>query len=121
MIPFLITCLVTAASLLIISRLPLGIEVDSSGKAIVAGLVFGVLNAIGKPILVIFTLPITIVTFGLFLLLINPIIFGLAAWLVDGFRLKWGFWSAVLGSVALTVVNSLLNTFLASAFPNYFS
>jgi len=46
MIPFLITCLVTAASLLIISRLPLGIEVDSTGKAIVAGLVFGVLNAV---------------------------------------------------------------------------
>jgi putative membrane protein len=119
MIPFLITCLVTAVSLLIISRLPLGIEVDSTGKAIVAGLVFGLLNAFVKPVLAILTFPLTILTLGLFLLLLNVIIFGLAAWLVHGFRLKWGIWSAILGTIALSIINSVLFSILSAVFPNY--
>jgi putative membrane protein len=48
-------------------------------------------------------------TLGLFSVVINAIIFGLAAWLVEGFRLRWGIWSALIGSIALAVLNSLIN------------
>lgn len=104
----LIAWSVTAISLLIVSKLPTGVEIDSFGKAIVSALVFGLLNAIVKPILFVLTIPITIVTLGLFLLILNAIIFGLAAAIVSGFRLRWGFWSALIGSIALSIVNSLI-------------
>lgn len=118
MVQFLITALVTAVSLLLISKLPLGIDVDSPWKAVVAGIIFGLLNAFVKPIVFWLTLPFTVVTLGLFLLVLNAFIFGLAAWLVEGFRLRWGFWSAVLGAIALSLINSVLSFVLQSVFPN---
>lgn len=108
MIPLLITLLVTAVSLLIISKLPTGVEIDSAGKALVSAVVFGILNALLRPILSFIAFPITFLTFGLFALIINAVIFGLAAALVTGFRLRWGFWSALIGSFALGVINSLI-------------
>lgn len=109
----LITWLVTTASLLIISSLPfLGVDIVSFPKALLSAAVFGVLNAFLQPILQILALPITIVTLGLFALVVNAIVFGLAAWLVRGFSLRWGFWSALLGSIALTFINSLLFQFV---------
>lgn len=104
----LIAWLVTSVSLFVISRLPLGIEIDSFGKAVVSALVFGVLNALVKPVVSTLALPITFITFGLFALVVNAIIFGLAALLVKGFRLKWGVWSALIGSVVLSLLNSLI-------------
>ncbi len=118
MTDFLITAVVTAISLIIIAQLPLGIEVDNVGKAIVAGIVFGILNAFVKPILFWLTIPLTVVTLGLFLLIVNAIIFALAAWLVQGFRLRWGFWSALLGTLALSFLNSILFFILEKIFPN---
>ncbi|KYC35539.1 hypothetical protein WA1_06870 [Scytonema hofmannii PCC 7110] len=102
------TWLVTAVSFLIISRLPIGVEVDSFGKALIAAAVFGILNAILGPILTFFTFPFIILTLGLFFFILNAIIFGLAAYLVPGFRLRWGIWSALLGSFSLAIINSLL-------------
>jgi putative membrane protein len=104
----LIPWLVTTISLLIISKLPIGIEIDSFGKALVSAAVFGILNALVKPILFWLTIPITILTLGLFLLILNAIILGLAAYLVSGFRLRFGFWSALLGAFLLGLVNSLI-------------
>ena len=118
MISFLVTAIVTGISFVIIAKLPIGVEVDSMGKAIVAGIVFGILNGIIKPILFFLTLPFTIVTLGLFALILNAIIFGLAAWLVEGFRLRWGWWSAFLGTFSLSVVNSILYFILDKIFPN---
>ena len=118
MTDFLITAVVTAISLIIIAQLPLGIEIDNVGKAIVAGIVFGILNAFVKPILFWLTIPLTIVSLGLFLLILNAIIFALAAWLVQGFRLLWGFWSALLGTLALSFLNSILMFILEKIFPN---
>lgn len=103
-----IVWLVTTASFLIISRLPLGIEIDSVNKAIISAAVFGILNALLRPILFLFAFPLIILTLGLFSLILNAVIFGLAAYLVRGFRLRWGVWSALLGSIALSLVNSLL-------------
>ncbi|MGK7956855.1 MAG: phage holin family protein [Crocosphaera sp.] len=111
----LITWLITAISLLIIAQLPIGVEVDNFGKALVAAIVFGVLNALVRPILVFFSIPLTILTLGLFLLVINAIIFGLAAALVSGFRLRYGFWSALFGSICLSFINGVLSQVVSSA------
>jgi putative membrane protein len=108
MLNFLITWLVTTISFLIISKLPLGIEIDSFYKAVISAAVFGILNATLLPIMTLLTLPFIILTFGLFFLVLNAIIFALAAALVPGFSLRWGFWSALIGSLALAVVNSIL-------------
>ncbi|MDJ0658575.1 MAG: phage holin family protein [Crocosphaera sp.] len=104
----LIAWLITAISLLIIAQLPIGVEVDNFGKALVSAIVFGVLNALVKPILLFFSIPLTILTLGLFLLVVNAIVFGLAAALVSGFRLRYGFWSALLGSICLSFINGIL-------------
>ena len=108
MIAFLITLLVTAVSLLIISKLPTGVEIDSFNKALISAVAFGILNAVLRPILSFISAPITFITFGFFTLIINAIIFGLAAALVTGFRLRWGFWSALICSFALGVINSVI-------------
>lgn len=113
LIGFLVIAVVTAISLIIVSKLPLGVEVDSFGKAVIAGVIFGVLNAFVRPILTILGFPLVLLTLGLFLLVINAIVFALSAWLVDGFRLRWGFWSALLGSICLSLVNSVLTGILA--------
>ena len=103
-----VTWLVTSVSLFIISRLPLGIEIDGFGKAVVSAAVFGILNAFLRPILGFIAFPITFLTFGLFAVVLNAIIFGLAALLVPGFRLRWGIVSALIGAIALSVINSLI-------------
>lgn len=111
----LIAWLVTAISLLIISKLPIGVEIDSFGKALIAAAVFGILNAIVHPILIVLGFPFIVITLGLFLFVINAIVFGLAAALVSGFRLRYGFWSALLGAFLLGLVNSLSYQVLAIA------
>ena len=108
MLGILIVWLVTTISFLIISKLPIGVEVDSFGKAAISAAVFGVLNALLRPILGFFTFPFIILTFGLFIFVLNAVIFGLAAALVPGFRLHWGFWSALIGAIALSIVNSFI-------------
>ncbi len=110
----LIAWLLTAISLLIIAQLPIGVEIDNFGKALVAAIVFGILNAIVKPILLVLTIPITILTLGLFLIVLNAIIFGAAAALVKGFRLRYGFWSALFGSIFLSIVNSILEKIISA-------
>lgn len=117
LISFLITVLVTAISLLIISKLPLGIEVDSFGKAVIAGLVFGLLNALIRPVLTFLSLPLIIISLGLFYFILNAIIFALAAKLVEGFRLRWGIWSALLGAFVLSILNSVLGQILSQILP----
>jgi putative membrane protein len=107
-VALLITLLVTAISLLIISKLPTGVEIDTFGKAIISAIVFGLVNAFLRPLIAFLSLPITFITFGLFSLVINAIVFAIAAFIVPGFRLRWGFWSALIGSFALAVINSFI-------------
>ncbi|MBD2629365.1 phage holin family protein [Trichormus variabilis] len=113
MVGLIITWLVTAISFLIISRLPIGVEIDNFGKALITAAVFGILNALLLPILTFFTLPFIILTLGLFFFVLNSIIFGLSAALVPGFSLRYGFWSALLGSLALAIINSILLRLIA--------
>lgn len=115
MMSFIVTWFVTTISFLIIARIPfLGIEIDSFGKAAISAIVFGILNAVLLPILTLFTFPFIILTLGLFFFVLNAIIFGLSAWIVPGFRLVYGFWSAFLGSITLAIVNSILLRIVAA-------
>lgn len=84
-----------------------GISIDTFWTAIVVAIVLAILNAIVKPVLIIFTLPITLFTLGLFLFVINALIILLAEYLVTGFRVE-GFWWALLFSFLLSLVSSLL-------------
>lgn len=108
LVPLLLTWLVTAISLLIISKLPTGVEIASFKKALISALVIGFLNAFIRPVLAFLTFIPNILTFGLFSVIVNAVIFSLAALLVDGFTLRWGFWSALMGALLLGFMNSLI-------------
>jgi putative membrane protein len=115
-IGFLITLVVTAIALIIISKLPLGVEIDDFSKALVSALVFGVLNGLAYPLKAILTAgPLELLFFPI-LILINILVFGLTAKLVEGFRLR-SIWSAVFGALLLGVLNSILFKVLGGIFP----
>jgi len=87
------------------------VRFDSVQALIIAGLLFGLINATLKPIMVIVTLPITLLTLGLFLLIINALVLMLTAWLVPGFHLG-GFWHAVLVSIFISVFSFIVTMML---------
>jgi putative membrane protein len=109
---FLVTWAITALGLLIISQLRLGIEIKNIGTSLVAALVLGVLNAILRPILGFFALPITILTLGLFALVLNALMIMLMAALVQGVHLRNGFWSALIGSILLGIFNAIVTAII---------
>jgi len=82
-----------------------GVHVESFWTALVVAIILGLLNIFVKPILVIITIPVTILTLGLFLLVINALVIQLADWMVDGFNVDT-FWWALLFSFILSVMNS---------------
>jgi putative membrane protein len=99
--------LLTSLLVMIISYLMKGVVVDQFTTALTVAVVFGLLNFFVKPVLVLFTLPVTLLTFGLFLLVINAIIILLCDHLVDGFDVN-GFWTALFFSVILSLSQSLV-------------
>ena len=104
---FLLRILITAVVAFALSSVLPGIHIDTFWTAIVLSLVLAVLNFLLKPLLIILTLPITILTFGLFLFIINAIIVWLARDFVHGFRVD-GFRYALLFSLLLSLLTSLL-------------
>ncbi len=104
---FLIRIIITALVAFGLSYLLDGVHIDAFTTALILALVLAVLNVLVKPILVILTLPITILTLGLFLLVINALIIMLGDRFIDGFKVD-GFWWALLFSILLSVVSSIL-------------
>ena len=104
----LVTWLVTAVSLFIIAQLNIAIEIKSFSTALWAAVVFGLINGILGPIAQFLAFPLTLLTLGLFALVVNALLFGLAASLVDGFRLKNGFISALIGSILLSILSAII-------------
>lgn len=100
--------LVSAISLLLISRIVPGIHFADFTSAIIAALIIGLINILIKPLLVILTLPITILTLGLFSLVINGLVFQLASRFTPGFMID-SLWAAIIGSILYAVVNSVLH------------
>jgi putative membrane protein len=105
LIGFIITTIVVALGLLIISKLPIGVEVDSLGIAIIAAIVFGLLNGFLGWLVAFFKCTILLVPLAWIL---NVVIFGLTAWLVEGFRLRNGILSAALGALALAIITQVI-------------
>ena len=106
---FLVHLLITMVAILIISYLfPKVMKADSFMAALVAAFVLGIVNAVLRPVLVFLTLPITLLTLGIFLLVINGFMLWIASGLVPGFRVN-GFFGAVLGSVLISLVSWVLS------------
>jgi putative membrane protein len=101
--------IVAALVLLLVGWLIPGIEISGFGVALVAALVIGIINLLIRPIVMLLTLPINILTLGLFALVINALLFALAAWMVPGFEI-FSFWSALLGSLLLAILSALINS-----------
>lgn len=107
MIGFFITWLVAAISLMITAYIVPGMTVASFPAAAIAAVVMGLVNAIVKPILVLLTLPLTILTLGLFLLVVNAITLSLVGYLTPGFTVS-GFFPAVIGAIVLSLVSGAI-------------
>jgi len=107
----IIRLLLNALAVVILSYVLPGVGVDSMLTAIIVAIVLSVLNFLVKPILVILTLPITILTLGLFLLVINAIIILLTSNLIDGFQVT-SFWCAIIFSLLLSFLQAILHSIL---------
>jgi putative membrane protein len=103
--------LLSALAVILLAKFLPGVALDGFTSAIIVAIVIALLNAILKPILVILTLPITIVTLGLFLLVINAGIILLADKFIDGFAVS-SFWTALLFSILLSILQSILYSIL---------
>ncbi|MEM9075604.1 MAG: phage holin family protein [Bacteroidota bacterium] len=108
---FILRLLLNALAVIILAYALPGVGVDSFVTALIVAIVLGVLNFLVKPLLVILTLPITIVTLGLFLLIINAIIILIAANFISGFRVDGVLW-AIIFSVLLSILQSILHSLL---------
>ncbi len=107
----IIRLLLNAIAVFFLAHVLNGVQVDNYVTALIVAIVLSVLNLLVKPLLVILTLPITIITLGLFLLIINAIIIFLADHLIDGFSVS-SLWTAILFSILLSILQSLLHSFM---------
>jgi putative membrane protein len=107
--PFIPKLLLTSVAVLIAGYLLPGVHVSTFWTALLVALVLSFLNLFLKPLMVLLTIPFTVITFGLFLLVINALIIMIAGSLVTGFKVD-GFWWAMLFSIILSVVSSLLES-----------
>ncbi|MBS0501871.1 MAG: phage holin family protein [Burkholderiaceae bacterium] len=100
--------LLSACALLLIAYLYGGVQVASFGSALLAALVIGLLNAVLRPVLVVLTIPVTLLTLGLFLFVINALMFWAASGLLSGFHVN-GFGAALLGSLMYSALGMLID------------
>lgn len=103
---FLVRALVAAIGLWVADALIEGISFDSTGWLLGAAVVLGLINAFVRPLAMILTLPITVITLGLFLLVLNAGMLSLASWLLSGFHVA-GFWSAFWGAIVVSLVSGI--------------
>lgn len=104
---FILRLVLSAIAVVLIAKLLPGVGLGNYTTALIVAAVLAILNVLVKPILVIFILPITVVTFGLFLLIINAIIILLADKIIDGFSVA-SLWTAILFSILLSILQSIL-------------
>lgn len=104
MLGFILQAVVTAIGLWAASRVVPGVEFASNGSLIAAAVILGVVNAFVRPLMVLLTLPLTIVTFGLFLLVVNAAMIGLTSLFLDGFTVN-GLWAGIGAAIVTGVVS----------------
>ena len=108
--------LLLAGALLLVASLYPGVVVTSYGAALIAALVLGLLNTLLRPILVLLTLPVTVITLGLFLFVINDLMFWAAASVLDGLAVT-GFGAALIGSLIYSLLGMLIDVLIERLFP----
>jgi putative membrane protein len=114
--PFLLHWAITAFSLWVTSHIFRGLKFDNTASLIVSALLLGFANAIIKPLLIILTLPLTLLTFGLFVLVINALMILLVAWLVKGFKVS-SFWTAFFASMFIGLLSIVIGSFVIRSSP----
>lgn len=113
MLKILANWVVNAFALFLVSRIVQGVHLADFKSAMIAVAVIGLINALIKPVLLLLTLPITILTLGLFTFVINAILFMFAGSILNGFTVE-GFGSAFIGSIVLTIISTLLHSLVKS-------
>jgi putative membrane protein len=108
---FLVRLLVVAFGLWLAAELVPGIQVTGLWTLLGAALLLGIVNAVVRPVIVILTLPITVLTLGVFLLIINAAMLGLVAWMFDGLTIA-GFWPALWGSIIVSLTGWIASYFI---------
>ena len=103
--------LVNALALLALPYVFPGVKVDTFGAALIAALVLGLINALIRPLLILLTLPVTLLTLGLFIFVINGLLFWWVGSFVDGFHVS-GFWSGFFGAIIYSIISWLLSMLL---------
>jgi putative membrane protein len=109
---FLIRLLINALGLWLAATIVPGIVIQGTGTLVLAALLIGVVNALVRPVAFVLTLPITIVTLGIFLLVLNAAMFALVAWLLPGFTVS-GFWAALFGWLIVSIVGWFASSLMA--------
>ena len=107
--------LLSAAALLAVAHLYSGVQITSFGSALIAAFVIGLFNTVLRPILVVLTLPVTLITLGLFMFVINALMFWAAASVLDGFHVQ-GFMAALIGSLIYSVLGIVIESALDRLF-----
>jgi len=115
MIKLMARWLLLAAALLLVAHLYSGVAVASFGAALIAAFVLGLLNTLVRPLLVLLTLPVTLLTLGLFLFVINALMFWAAAGVLDGFAVN-GFVAALVGSLLYSVCGLVIDAVVERVF-----
>ncbi len=108
--------LLSAAALLFVAYIYSGVQVHSFTAAMIAAAVIGLFNAVLRPVLVVLTLPVTILTLGLFLFVINALMFWAASGVLEGFEVR-GFGAALLGSLVYSLIGMVIESALDGIFP----
>jgi putative membrane protein len=111
MLGIILRTLITGLGIWLAAYLVPGVSATSTEALIWAAIALGLINAFVRPVLVLLTLPFTILTLGLFLLLLNAGMLNLAGWFVDGFEVV-GFWGAVFGAIVVSLVSGLCSNFI---------
>jgi putative membrane protein len=114
--PFLLHWAITALVLWVASLLFKGLKFDGTASLIISALLLGLANALVKPLLIVLTFPLTLVTFGLFILVINALMILLVAWLVKGFKVS-GFWTAFFASIFISLLSVLMGALVSEGDP----
>ncbi len=115
MLSFFLTWVVAAVSLVVTANIVPGIAVVSFPAAMLAAVVIGFVNAVVRPIITLLTLPLTVLSLGLFLFVVNAISLSLASWLAGAFSIGFavnGFWPALFGSIVLSLVSGFIGRFV---------
>jgi putative membrane protein len=108
---FFLRTLITILGLLLASAIIPGVEITGTGSVVLAAILLGLVNAFVRPVAFLVTLPITILTLGLFLFVINAAMFGLVAAMLDSFAVS-GFWSAIFGSLVVSITSTVASWYI---------